>query len=293
MEVLNGKRVPALLTEQSGVCPVCVNHVRRCLSAAERDWCKLKLVLGEREASGSDKVTFTRSPAIPINIHADALMVELREVVGLAAKMVALECGVKRPRRASQYRGLVADVGLVGPRLDVLIGAKSRWFAVRDDEGRSVAELSGVDLVRQLVDVHAKVRSHTGESVRVRREPLPCPRCDTPRALVREVQDRRGYVSASDGSATPEVVRCVSCGEQWSEADYRWLSQLVLSEKEGRQVLELAQWLLAEARWERDVAAWLAAEREWALADIARTVGVESAAVLVEQVRRASAAVPV
>lgn len=296
-EVKDGKRRPALLTTQAGLCEPCLRWVLRSLAEFPRDWWRLKAALGDRLKGSSDKITYTPTPTVPINVDTDALMCGLVDVAAQAAQATEAVTGIRRSGGVGRgFRSLSENAEFAEKRFAEVI-AGERGFAMFsftgwDESGtvRQKVEINGFEIARRVVDLSAKVRGQLGESEKLRREPLPCPRCDTPRALVREVQDRRRWVSQTvpDGSATPEVVRCLSCGEQWSESDYKWLSRLVLGEKEGKQMLELSQWLVAEARWERDVAAWLAAEAHWALADIAGVMGVDGAAALLAQVRRAA-----
>lgn len=281
-EVKGGKRRPALLKLYGDtLCEACERWARRCLLDFPHAWCKLKLTLGERQSGAGSKVSYTPTPGVPVNVDADALMGVLVEVAGWAAQAAADSTGASRSGGLGRgYASMCENVAFAEVRFADMVACRTLAFKSWDESGTvpQKVELSGLDIARRIVDAAARSRSHLGESVRVRREPLPCPRCGTPRVLVREVQDNRGRVSASDGSATPEVVRCMACGEQWAEADYRWLSRLVLGEKEGRKMLELAQWLIAEARWQRDCMEWLVAERDWALNDVAQVIGISGGA---------------
>lgn len=272
----DGQRQPATIETPTGMCRGCQRWVRRCLKSLPHDWCRLKLTIGEnrsREAGGGRRP----KPAsrVLLNVNADDLMRQIHEACNQAAELVAAELNTqwvsRRPSgRGWDYRAITAAVALVAERIDTL-----------------TSTAAGAGIALRVTNLHRLVTRQLGETRQREHKHLPCPSCGA-QALVREVQDRRGAVSADDGSATPEVVRCLACDGgpnrdgTWTETEYEWLSTMVLSEREEHEVLK---WLLAKAEWERDLALWLAEERQWALGDVAKLLCFDDADDLMDRVR--------
>lgn len=230
-EVVDGRRRAALLTEAAGLCQLCQRWVRRSLRLLPQDWLKLKLTLGEDRRV--DKVAQTRrgkpGSRVLINVDGDELMTQIVALADTAAAVVAESLGVQYRARADkvsrasqqQYRLLTRAVDLAANSVDVL-----------------VADADGIDVAVQILKLRRRVVSHLGETAQRERKHLPCPSCGAT-TLVKEVQDRRGRES-TDGIETPEVIRCLSCDGgpnrdgTWTEAEYRWLSMMVLSEREKK-----------------------------------------------------------
>lgn len=285
--VSNGQRVPALLTTPTGLCRPCQLWVRSGLRALPADWCKLKLTIGESRAhAGGGGRRPKPGSRVPINTAADDLMRQIAAACDTAAVLVSDAVHAQwhffgRPTgRDRDYRMIQGAVRLVAERVDTLA----------DQPG-------GINTALRLAVLHRRAVRHLGETSQREKQHLPCPSCGA-QALVKEVRDLRGRESVN-GTETPEVIRCLACdggpnGDgTWTEAEYQWLSTMVLSEREEHNVLK---WLLAKAEWERDYAAWVAAEREWALGVVAGVLNIESdpgltsAAGLLERVREMAAA---
>lgn len=280
--VVGGQRVAAQLATATGMCEPCQRWIRSSMRALPADWCKLKLTLGESRAAqigGGGGRRPKPGSRVPINVSADDLM--RRIVLGAwdAAALIAGELNARwdwaRQSRSSghDYKLIAAAVALVAPNVDKLAGA--------DPETALLIPV-----------LHRYAVRHLGETVQREKQELPCPSCGA-KALVKEVQDLRGRQSVN-GVETPEVIRCLACDGgpnrdgTWTEAEYLWLSTMVLSEREEHNVLK---WLLAEAEWGRDVALWVAAERHWVLGYVAGVLNIEndpglaSADALVDRVR--------
>lgn len=263
----DGQRMPALLDKAEGLCEVCTQWLSRAVAGLPHGWLKLELTLGEHRAPHSEK---TRRPKpgsrIPLNVTTDALMRDIEDVLQDAAKAVANEMHMclrvysdTQNSNRQMYRRVRHAARIVSPNIDKLMASQD----------------GGVYMARRLVELQRAVIRHLGETAQREKLHLPCPACGA-QGLVKEVQDRRGheYHSEDDGGTeTPEVVRCTNCEGEWTEAEYKWLSHMVLSEREE---LEMVEWLLAEARWQRDVAMWLAAEREWLLQRAAVVTGMDA-----------------
>ena len=288
-ETVDGRRTAAVVADGRQLCESCTGEARRAFARLPHDWLKLKASLADTGGGAGEKVRSTPTPAAPINVAAEALMARIvdcvkrgdatvREVMGMDVM-----AGSGRGSRA-EYRFLTAATMRIVPNVDRLIGAPEGAYW----RGHVGLAWSGVDVALMALDVRRRVRQHLGETRQREVLHLPCPRCNA-RALVREVEDRRRWTSATDGVATPEVIRCAACEGEWTEAEYRWLSRMVLSERERKEIRVL-EWLLAEATWQRDVALWLATEREWAMDNVAQVIGLEGAADLLVSVRRSDVA---
>lgn len=263
--VTNGQRIPAQLTTEDGLCKPCQRWVRTAIRNLPGDWCKLKLTIGESRSPIRGGRRPKPGSRVPINVSTDELMRHIVAACNYAAELVAAELNTewrwygRATTSAHDYRLLVAAELMVSPHVDKLA------------EADTAAAL-------RLADLHRRVTQQLGETRQRERQHLPCPSCGA-QALVKEVQDRRRNVSAADGTATPEVIRCLACDGgpnrdgTWTEAEYQWLSRMVLDEREE---MNLTKWLVAEANWQRDVVAWLAAERHWVLGYVAGVLNIES-----------------
>lgn len=276
--VTDGRRTPALLEQQHGLCDPCQRWVRSALRQLPGDWCKLNLTLGEPSRSVKSGGRRPKPGSrVPINVGADELMRQIVIASWDAGALVAAELNTRWPwirqTRSSvhDYQLLVAAERLASPNV-----------------GSLISDPAGIGVALLITHLHRRVTQQIGETRQRERQHLPCPSCGA-QALVKEVQDRRGLVSAGDGTATPEVIRCLSCDGgpnrdgTWTEAEYQWLAQMVLSEREEHNVLK---WLLAEAQHERDVASWLASERHWVLGKFAQSLGYADATEIIENTRK-------
>lgn len=244
-----GKRAPATIDTPRGLCAQCERFVARSLKELPGDWCRLKLTIGEfRMSAGGGGRRPKPGSRVPLNAATDALMRDIVSVCAWATASVAQELNVdpgmvgRNPSSTVAYRTITRAVGLVASRIEKLIGTPD-----------------GVEICEQIVLLHRRATRQLGEAEQRERLHLPCPSCGRV-SLVREVQDLRGRQSAN-GVETPEVVRCLSCDGgpnrdgTWTEAEYTWLSTMVLSEREEHNVLK---YLLAEANWRLEQIAKLA-----------------------------------
>lgn len=235
----DGRRAPARIDMPHGLCDSCARWVRHSLKALPQDWLKLKLTIGEsRTQIGGGRRPKPESRVL-LNTGTDAMMRDIVSLCTWAVKTVApvlrimSEVVPPNPSSVVEYRVITRAVALVSDNVTKLV---------------TVAD--GVEICEQIVLLHRRAVRQLGETEQREKLALPCPSCGR-QSLVREVQDRRGRESVG-GVATPEVVRCLSCeggpnrDGTWSESDYRWLSTMVLSEREEANVL---RWLLAEANW--------------------------------------------
>ncbi|AER47643.1 DNA binding protein [Mycobacterium phage DS6A] len=278
-EVTEGRRLPALIADPPGMCEPCERAIAAALRALPGQWRKLELTLGESRAPVAGGRRPKPGSRVPINTNTDELMGQIAAACDDAGRIVAAALHTQwrplnRARRTVRHEHsvIVAAAELVAPNVPALL-----------DGGL------GLGVARRIMHLHRRARHQLGETRQRERQHLPCPSCGA-QALVREVQDRRRTTSAGDGSATPEVIRCLACNGgpnrdgTWTETEYTWLAHMVLAEREEIAVLK---WLLAEAQHERDVAAWLAAERDWALDRLAADLHLMDGYHLLERVRAA------
>jgi hypothetical protein len=226
------RRVGALIEVPVGLCRPCERLTARAVRVLPRQWLQLKCSLGESRSS----VVSGRRPkpgsSVPLNVGTEALMRDVVRAMHDAARLVGEQARVDvpvlpaNPSSVREFRVLTSAAALVGNRVGVL-----------------AASAAGLDAARVLVVSHRRCVRQLGEDRQQERLHLPCPQCGR-QSLVREVVDRRGW--SSGGVGTPEVVRCLGCREEWSESEYRWLSQLVLADAKEREEQDVLRWLLAE-----------------------------------------------
>lgn len=238
--VIDGRRIPQAVAGPEMLCEGCQRLVTRALRQLPRDWCKLKITLGESARIDTEPRRTKPGSRVLINLAADELMDRIAQTCERAGAMVADRVNIKpnRPRTnresGSEFRRMCRSISILILHIDKLLDNSP-----------------GIDAGADIVKLHQQAARHLGETQQRERLHLPCPSCGNA-SLVREVQDRRGRSSGDDGTATPEVVRCLSCdggpsGDgTWTETEYEWLSHMVLSEREEHNVLS---WLLAEAQW--------------------------------------------
>ena len=227
--VEGGKRVGKPIEASYGLCRACRRRVERCVADMPEQWLRLRSTLGESRALVGGGRRPKPGSSTPINLATDALMRTMVEVAHDALDLVGPQMNVgvpalpANPATGVQLSTLSMFAHLVGPNVERLALVEG-----------------GVEVANAVVTQHRRAVRQLGEARQRERLHLPCPRCGQ-QALVREVVDRRW---SSDG--TPEVVRCLGCREEWSEAEYAWLSRIVISERDEQNVLK---WLLAELNW--------------------------------------------
>ncbi|MFN3600521.1 MAG: hypothetical protein ACK4UY_03925 [Dietzia sp.] len=207
---------PAETVERSTLCTPCREHVARAAFEAEDVWTGLHALIGHLGSGRSGRRSPGPKSPVPINVHTDALMVELEDRLDRAAEVVrermavtASPAGDRQARVARDARFVMANVvELVAvPRFDA-----TRW--AESGEWWGEVEMDGVDLALDLVTVVDKARSRVGITRRRDRMPVPCPQCE---------HDTLGRWVGG------EVVDCTNCHATWSEDEYRRLT-LVLAE---------------------------------------------------------------
>lgn len=249
-----GERIPATLQDTGPLCGACKGALRAAVKALPVAYYELYALLGERETAilGS-RVSGTPQPPIPINIAVETLQVLIVETAERAAELIAEKLNVDMVSRRAGWplrrgRALIKACELIEPHVEALIAMPTIEHTVWLNDKMWVKYLDGAQIGMQLVRLHRLARRHLGQTVPVQRQDVPCPHCHQ-KALVREVRDLRGTRSDSrPGESTPEVVSCRNCGDEWTETEWRWLQNLILTEAQQKEV-DVLQWLLAEQTW--------------------------------------------
>lgn len=255
------RRGAVIVADDGPLCDGCYARLQTAVKFMPKDWLRLKASLGERFGADSDRVHQTRSPGIPLNTAVEALMCRIVEVTDLAASMVESEMRItKRPASEYRSRQLATVDGAVkrlDGTLDVLLDAPAQpmnvWGRIPSgDEGwddkigqpRELVEMDGLDVAAEIVRVNREVGRLLGKSRLRHHYSMPCP------AL-----DKKGRycgaftVGRDDGEAR---VNCTTCGASWNDAEYDFLSGLVLDEIQLREENDMLRYLLAEAYWRLD-----------------------------------------
>lgn len=249
-KTIAGQRRPATTEQPDTLCPACSKRITDAIRQLPRDWQELRDALGDRTISDGPKINSTPEPVILVNARREALMANITETAVRAAELVADALNADSPfpnygRRgypAREAHSLKKAVRLVEPNTDLLANAptsehliwNARGYALDyDDNPFTVAELSGIDITLQLVDLHHQTRSELGKTRLRHRYAMPCPHCG-------------GRVGRDDGQT---VVDCDKCESSWTEREYKFLAGLIVDE---RQDMEITKYLLAEAYWRLD-----------------------------------------
>ncbi|MDV6299967.1 hypothetical protein R3P82_12690 [Dietzia maris] len=212
--------VPAETVERSSLCELCREQVARAAFEAEDLWTGLHALLGHLGSGRSGRRSPGPKSPVPINVHTDALMVELEDRLDRASEVVrermaatAAPAGDRQARVARDARFVMANVAelVAVPRFDA-----TRWADSGETWGE--CEMDGVDLALDLLDVVSRARSRVGITRRRDRMPVPCPQCE---------HDTLGRWVGG------EVVDCLTCHAVWSEEEYRRLTMVLAEDYRG------------------------------------------------------------
>lgn len=264
--VIDGEhRAPAIIAEARGLCDRCTGAVATAVRELPTDHASLAGAIGERLVGARDHVSGTPAPPIPINTATEALGRLIAEWADAALARVSQALAMDHP---VPYRGrgyprrdakvVKAAAAVVGPNLDLLLGAPIETVMVWDRNGlsRNLIDLDGIDIALQISWCHRQVASLLGERSPRERLAMPCPILDCGRPTL-----------GRDNGSTD--VSCTSCGGRWTEREYAWLAGLLVANiKEEEQMADT----LAEAVLARNVAEAQLAEANSKLAKL-RQVG--------------------
>jgi hypothetical protein len=178
----------------------------RCLAELPELWVRVHGELAVKATTFGDKVAGSRTPPVPPNLAADALMREILRVLAswderirTAARLTVPDTQLSRQRRDG--RALDSLVRTLRAHLDSLLAlrpdAMSRSYPTdsREDIGRIpegcygrsnrtggyadvTIELSGADAGEDILRLHHRARAFLGETRMCERLDVPCPGCD-------------------------------------------------------------------------------------------------------------------
>lgn len=205
---------PAFTAEPATLCSRCREHVARCAFQAEDLWTGLHAILGHLGHGRRGRRSPGPKSPLPINVHTDALLVELEDRTDRAAEVIREAIWADKPRAGDRQARVARDAKLVADNVDRLVAAPrqatSKWCP--SGETWDVVEVDGVDLALDIVDVIGRARARVGVTRRRDRMPVPCPRCE---------HSTLGRTAGSD------VVDCTTCHTVWSEQEYRFLTRVL------------------------------------------------------------------
>lgn len=244
----NNTRVGAVIAEQRGLCRRCYGSVRRAVEAIEADWARLSAAVGEQTVTGAEHVSGTPGSPMPLNGAVLALRSSLSEWCEAALWAVAETLGIdvrtrhkakgwpvkERPVIVQAARALPANLKalLAAPMQPVSV-----WHGEMDAACLWTAEdMDGIDIALKLADLHRQVDLVLGETNPRKRLNMPCPVLDC---------GARGTLGIDNGT---DRVNCTACGGSWTQAQYDWLANLLVSEHKKGEA-QMLKYLLAEAQW--------------------------------------------
>lgn len=194
----------AATTAPDTLCDRCIAAIAAAVAGLWQDYLGLgQLVIEPSTGPTSEIRSPSPTPSLPIDIHDDALKVELETVVGHAAAAIS-----DNPPQA-----FVTAVTLVEDNLDVLLRAPRHPVVMwnRSGDQRVRIDVDGIDIALKLSSLHRRARMILGVDRGKDRMPVPCPRCEA-RKLVR--------FHGEDG------VLCEACLGRWTDDDYRYLTMI-------------------------------------------------------------------
>lgn len=164
-----------------------------------------------------------------------------------------------RPRRCDRHTALIdsaaALIKIMPPGRDKQLAQTEHAAACRaaadcDDcngwgpngQARAFTELTGYDIAAQIRDIHHQTRAHLGHTRLRNHFTMPCPAVNA-----QGIYCGATTVGHDDGS---DWVNCTTCGVQWLEDEWDFLSTLIKDWE-----IEVLRWLLAEAYWRLDTLA--------------------------------------
>lgn len=216
------------------------NLIWRTLRELPELWVRLHLELAVKATAFGDKVAGSRTPPVPPNLAADALMRDTLTVlaswderVRAAARLTLTDTQLSRRRRHGYAMAEVTRLLLA--HLDMLLAlpadAMARSYPIdsREDIGRIpegcygrsnrtggyadvAVELSGADAGEDILRLHHRARAFLGETRMTERLDVPCPGCD-----LLMLERRQGSSYAAE---------CRECGRLLTLAEYQQWARL-------------------------------------------------------------------
>ncbi|KLI04524.1 MULTISPECIES: hypothetical protein [Mycolicibacterium] len=122
----DGRQYPAKTLRPETLCDACLTEHTEAIHRLLRDYAMLYATIGERQARAGEAVKSSRTPAIPINVHADRLMAEIVEWAQRGALVIARKLKTAPPtgqRRAlppardpETHKPIIADPDSIAAR---------------------------------------------------------------------------------------------------------------------------------------------------------------------------------
>jgi hypothetical protein len=271
--VIDGRKLGAVVEDERGFCRRCFGMVRAALREIEKDWDALGAAVGDHLTGAEVHVSGSKDPPMPLNGTVMALRSTLSEWCEAALWMVAEPLGID-VRQRHKAKGwpvkdgpVVAQAARVLPEnIKLLLEAETQPVAVWMPHATrwTTKDLDGHDVAMRLADLHREVNSVLGQTNPRVRLALPCPAFDC---------GARGTMGIDNGTTD---INCTACGGTWTQAEYDWLANLLISDEQEKET-EMLKYLLAEAQWKLEVGAWLVAERDHKLFQLGRLSRMTSA----------------
>lgn len=195
--------------------------------------------LGERTTSRTERVSSSRTPAVPINLAVDSLLTDMVGLLESWAERVRhvarlSERSTEKSRHRRDAVVVVTAVQTLTAHLDVLLALPAepmpRFLQLRDAAALADGvtgivraydvianpELSGADAGLEILHLHARARSMLGLTPRHEDLPVPCWSCGLK------------AVRRWDGSAgLADEAECSGCGETYTHDRYTLLIRQV------------------------------------------------------------------
>lgn len=266
IDTVSGRREPAWVSVQRGLCRRCFSSVARALASLAVDWELLTVAVESVSGGASEHVSGTPEPAIPLNAAVLALRSALSEwaeaAVGMLADTLAIDVAARHKAKGwpvRDHRPVHQAATVLPANIGRLLVCARQAVSVWNAAGTCwhTEYLDGVDVSLKLLHIHWQIAAVLGEANPRRRLALPCPSLDC------------GAMTLGINNGETDVT-CTTCGGRWTEREYNWLAGMLIADIHDREETDMWSWLLAEKTWEAEVGRWLVAERDWRLHQISR-----------------------
>ncbi|BDB62372.1 hypothetical protein [Rhodococcus sp. RDE2] len=211
-----GQWIPALTIRPDFLCEGCIRAVTAATAALWQDYLALYRAFGDTSITGpaTGPRATSPTPAVPVNVHTDALMGEIADTAHRCATVIAERLALDTD---PDERAVGHNLDLIEKNIEVLLMVPEHDAMVWLPGGEQWESTTqdGVSLALRLVDLHRRASSTLGVTRGRDRMPLPCPRCE-------ESQLGRWHGS--------ELIDCLACGCLWTEFDYRRMTTILATD---------------------------------------------------------------
>ena len=269
VEEVAGEKVeqPAITEKPDTLCDTCRRNVQTVVSESLTVWDSLHDALGDRAMrGGSERISGTKTPPIPIDVEVDAAKESLAEWLIAAAARVSEYLNTDAPQPKSridreQRRIVEACVRLVEPNIDRLLEAPADTVTVwrRTGESTILVDKNGIDIALEIVRCHRVAHAILGDLHIHQAVQLPCPNCHT-RRCARTVTHRKN-------GAVDDFIACSECKSSWTFEIYQFRCRRDAEDMEATkmdtQERKHFETTVESERSKRLQAEWLLAEMTW------------------------------